>query len=205
MTIRIACSSCQAPYQLPDNLLGKKVKCRHCRHQFVVTAGTPAGPQPEPRLRAEEGTAEKVKPDRSPPAAPRRRAPSPPEDEIPSVLPVSAAGPDEDAEDEEPRRRVRHDDAEEEGAEPKRPEQTGAGPAGPGRGWDGGGRFREGVHDILAGWRSKVAGNPRSSSRQDRKFFGRRFIRGRRRGADDPEIGVPMGRGARAGAVPGAP
>jgi predicted Zn finger-like uncharacterized protein len=141
MTIRIVCSGCQAVYQVPDNLLGKKVKCKQCDQVLVVAATpgrTPAAPaaatsvqprppaapprKPAPRPPAEEPSAEKPAAEPSPAAASRRRKAPPPEEEVPDALPATPDRTDENepTDDEQPRRARRRADDEEDEEQPRR-------------------------------------------------------------------------------------
>jgi predicted Zn finger-like uncharacterized protein len=46
MPISLACPSCQKPYNVPDTLAGKQVRCQKCSHVFTVTAPQLAPLQP---------------------------------------------------------------------------------------------------------------------------------------------------------------
>lgn len=46
MPISIACPSCSKPYNVPDKLAGKQVRCQQCSHVFTVAALQPAALQP---------------------------------------------------------------------------------------------------------------------------------------------------------------
>lgn len=46
MPITLSCPSCQKPYQVPDKLAGKQVRCQQCSHVFTVAAPQPAAFQP---------------------------------------------------------------------------------------------------------------------------------------------------------------
>ena len=46
MPISLACPSCNKPYNVPDTLAGKQVRCQQCSHVFSVTAPQPAVLQP---------------------------------------------------------------------------------------------------------------------------------------------------------------
>ncbi|HZY85733.1 MAG TPA: trypsin-like peptidase domain-containing protein, partial [Gemmataceae bacterium] len=83
MTIRIVCSGCGAAYQVPDNLLGKKVKCRKCEQGIAVAPAPVHVPAPP----AESAPRPAAAP--PPAAAPQPRKAPPPEDEVLSVLPAT--------------------------------------------------------------------------------------------------------------------
>ena len=46
MPISLSCPCCQKPYNVPDTLAGKQVRCQKCSHVFTVTAPQPAPLQP---------------------------------------------------------------------------------------------------------------------------------------------------------------
>src|SRR5437899_1406496 len=100
----IQCPSCDRKLRVPDNLIGKKVKCPSCSKTFVAAAAEedlptaplleeeapPKAVRRKPRsLPEDEGIEER-------PSRPRRRPAPPPEDED-----------EDDDEDEEPRSRRR--------------------------------------------------------------------------------------------------
>jgi S1-C subfamily serine protease len=135
MTIRSVCSGCRAAYQLPDNLAGKKVKCRHCGQVFLAAATpgptppeaaaeagarphAPAAPtrQPAPRPQPEERVAEQEVPERPPAATPRRRSVPPPEEDDASDVPAEVMDREE-----RPRRARRRAPVEEEDGDEERP------------------------------------------------------------------------------------
>ena len=60
----ISCPSCSAQYEVPDELIGRKVKCRQCGFKFLTGSGDDAGE------RTAELTAIPEKPDVTPPANP---------------------------------------------------------------------------------------------------------------------------------------
>jgi predicted Zn finger-like uncharacterized protein len=139
MTIRIVCPGCQAVYQVPDNLLGKKVRCKHCEQVLVAAAAPGSAPtapaaetgvQPRPPAApprkpapppSEKPGAEEPVAESPPAAASRQRKSLPPEEEI---LDAVAAKPDrseEEATDEEqPRRARRRADDDEDEEQPRR-------------------------------------------------------------------------------------
>jgi predicted Zn finger-like uncharacterized protein len=41
MPISLSCPSCQKPYQVPETLAGKQVRCQKCSHIFTVAAAAP--------------------------------------------------------------------------------------------------------------------------------------------------------------------
>jgi predicted Zn finger-like uncharacterized protein len=134
MTIRFVCSGCQAVYQVPDNLLGKKVRCKHCEQVLVVAATPgsapaapaaatgvqprpPAAPPPQPAPPpTEKPSAEEVVTEPSPPAASPRRKSLPPGREILDAVPATPERSEEDegVDDERPRRARRGADDEDE-------------------------------------------------------------------------------------------
>jgi predicted Zn finger-like uncharacterized protein len=56
MAARVTCPNCQAIYHLPDELVGKSLRCKHCRHTFRPAASpteeSPAPPAPAERVTA---------------------------------------------------------------------------------------------------------------------------------------------------------
>ena len=46
MPISLSCPSCNKPYNVPDTLAGKQVRCQQCSHVFTVAAPQPAALQP---------------------------------------------------------------------------------------------------------------------------------------------------------------
>jgi predicted Zn finger-like uncharacterized protein len=89
MPEQIRCPSCASTLRVPEDLLGKRVKCPRCQTTFTATASGPAEP--------EGGYTEE-------PARPARRPAPPPEDED--------AGYDDGPDEGRPRRRVRYDEDE---------------------------------------------------------------------------------------------
>jgi predicted Zn finger-like uncharacterized protein len=87
----IRCPSCASTLRVPEDLLGKRVKCPRCQTTFTATASGPAEP--------EGGYAEE-------PARPARR-PAPPRGD-------EDAGYDEGPDEDRPRRRARYDEDEDE-------------------------------------------------------------------------------------------
>lgn len=98
----ISCPDCDRKLRVPEDLLGKKVKCPGCGITFTATAGggkaapSPAKSSPKPS-RPSEGIEET-------PRASKRRSTPPPEEE----------------EEERPRRRRREEDEEEDDDHPRR-------------------------------------------------------------------------------------
>src|SRR5580700_7065061 len=86
--LKVACESCQAPYQVDERRVppsGLKMRCPKCGHSFLVNAPgappvavAPAPPQPPPA------------PPQEPPAAP---APPPPPPPRAPAAPPRPAGP----------------------------------------------------------------------------------------------------------------
>jgi predicted Zn finger-like uncharacterized protein len=91
MPEQIRCPSCASTLRVPDDLLGKTVKCPRCQTTFTAAASGPAGP--------EGGYTEE-------PARPARRPAPPPEEE--------ETGYDEGPDEDRPRRRARYEDDEDE-------------------------------------------------------------------------------------------
>jgi hypothetical protein len=54
MPIQLTCPACDRPLRVPDDLIGKDVKCPSCLNQFVATAAgiTPSSAPPEETYRA---------------------------------------------------------------------------------------------------------------------------------------------------------
>jgi predicted Zn finger-like uncharacterized protein len=84
----IACPSCQKQLKVPDELIGRPVKCPGCKETF--TAQLPSTPAP-----AREEVVEK----------PRKKAAPPPEEEEEPRRPVRRRDDDEDEDDRPSRRR----------------------------------------------------------------------------------------------------
>ncbi len=60
MPITVACSSCNRKLRVPDDLLGKRVKCPTCGNTFEATAEDEAPPEPPPEP-VEEGSSARSK------------------------------------------------------------------------------------------------------------------------------------------------
>jgi hypothetical protein len=112
--------------RVPDNLLGKKVKCPKCNNAFLAVAEQPAAkprkPAPPPPQEEEEEAPRPRKPARREEeyeeetvARKRRPAPPPPEEEEEEAPRARRRRRDEDEEEEEAPRRRRRRDEEDEG------------------------------------------------------------------------------------------
>jgi predicted Zn finger-like uncharacterized protein len=129
----VSCPDCQSKLRVPDNLLGKKVKCPKCSNAFTAVAERPAAPPaaarprkpaPPPPEEEEEEAPRPRKPARrqeeefeeEPVARKRKPAPPPPEDEEEEEEAPRARRRRRDEDEEEaeaPRRRRRRDDDDE--------------------------------------------------------------------------------------------
>jgi predicted Zn finger-like uncharacterized protein len=126
----VSCPDCQSKLRVPDNLLGKKVKCPKCSNAFTARLDQPDVEEqprqpavkarkaaPPPRDEEEEEAPRSRKPARreeefeDEPASRRRRS-APPRDEEEDEAPRSRRRREED-EDEEPRGRRRRDEEDE--------------------------------------------------------------------------------------------
>ncbi|HEV3117170.1 MAG TPA: MJ0042-type zinc finger domain-containing protein [Gemmataceae bacterium] len=128
----IQCPKCNRKLRVPDNLLGKKVKCPSCSTTFTAAAGEEELPT-APLIEEEESP--KVAP-RKPPPRPReeaieerserpRRRPRPPEDEDEEEDETEADDYEDEEEEERPRRRRRPIDEDEDEEEEGRPRREG--------------------------------------------------------------------------------
>jgi hypothetical protein len=103
MSIQTKCPGCRSPYSLPDNLEGKKVRCKKCERTFVVGGVAAVEAADDWEDADEEGEEDRVR-------------------QSPRADGSSARRRDEDDEDDfPPRRRRRHDDDEEEDEDRPRP------------------------------------------------------------------------------------
>jgi predicted Zn finger-like uncharacterized protein len=119
----ISCSECHRQLRVPDDMIGKKVKCPSCGLTFVASTEAPSAPKPAPRSpRSSEGIEQPPPPrERSAPAParrddyeddrPRQRRRDDDEDDRPRQR---RRDDDDDDDDDRPRRRQRDDDYEEE-------------------------------------------------------------------------------------------
>src|SRR5262249_51650459 len=118
MPTAVACSSCGKSLRVPDNLLGKRVKCPGCGTAFTAGDGAGSGPPPAPEERVEE--------------RPSSRRPPPPLDdldEVPGEEGARREGRGEEADEAARRRRRAGGDGEE-----ARPSRRIAGGGAPHRG-----------------------------------------------------------------------
>lgn len=106
MAIRFTCPACRAVYDLPDTLLGKRVRCSECRAEFRVNtaptaeaADLPAAADGERRAERLPVVEEEVR-DRPSPRPPARRRLPPDEEDAPRPRKRKPA-----AKDDRPRRR----------------------------------------------------------------------------------------------------
>jgi hypothetical protein len=74
MAVRVTCSACGAVYSLPEQLSGKKVRCKQCQATFVATA-TEDAPEVERNNEPERREALRTRPDRDPPGRTRDEEP----------------------------------------------------------------------------------------------------------------------------------
>jgi hypothetical protein len=108
----VTCPKCQRKSRVPDNLMGKRVKCPGCNEVFTAEAG-PAPPPPKPQRKADEDDRETYRTEDEPRR--RRRSDDDDEDERVSDRPRRRGRDDEDEEDDRPRRsRTREDDEDDE-------------------------------------------------------------------------------------------
>ena len=129
MPTNIKCPACSRALEIPDELMGKKVKCPACKMIFTATAGrssppsasgvasAPRASRPPPPSKSEEEVRVRSKPPSPPPEEEEE------EEEIPRVRKKGARRRDEDYEDEEEeeeeekprvrRKAVRRDDEDE--------------------------------------------------------------------------------------------
>jgi predicted Zn finger-like uncharacterized protein len=95
----IACPSCQKQLKVPDEYIGRNVKCPGCKETFMAQAEAKSAPPPPPPP-AQEEILEK----------PRKKPAPPPEEEEEAPRPAKrrqAAVVDDDEEEERPSRRSR--------------------------------------------------------------------------------------------------
>lgn len=110
MSFPVTCPSCENRLQAPDDMAGKRLKCKKCGETFVARRQRPADDEdaPAPRSKATPAPASKARP------KPARDDREDDEDEAPRKKPAKAArrpaDDDEDEPDEKPRRRSRDDD-----------------------------------------------------------------------------------------------
>src|SRR5262249_38183577 len=100
MALQTTCSSCGTPCSLSEALLGKKVRCPHCRQVFVAEAPPPPEepeveiveeqPEPEPEPEAPEEVLPAPRPRPNPVRRSSGRLPpaltAPPQKRVPSVI-----------------------------------------------------------------------------------------------------------------------
>ncbi len=111
----ISCPDCERKLRVPDNMLGKKVKCPGCQTIFVAELPGDQEEEEEKPARtrpASQSSALSESIEESP--RPRRRSPSPEEEEI-EERPRRRAREEEEDEDDRPRRRAREEDEGEDG------------------------------------------------------------------------------------------
>src|ERR1700722_19376984 len=69
-TVEMQCPECDEPLKIPSSVFGKKIKCKHCQHMFVVKDPN-AGTKNKPGKPAKPGkAAEKPAESSSPPPPP---------------------------------------------------------------------------------------------------------------------------------------
>ncbi len=106
MPEQIRCPSCDATLRVPENLLGKNVKCPKCQKTFLAELDAPAEPEemieepPPPKARRRPSLPEDDEGIVDEPTPKSRRRPAPPEDE-------EDEPPPEDEDEDRPRRRKR--------------------------------------------------------------------------------------------------
>jgi hypothetical protein len=107
---KVICPSCGAAGRIPDNFLGRRVKCPKCQAPFTAAAAPakPAAPPPRPAAGPPSGAARgPVKaapssPKAAPPSAVRRRTsppPPPPEEDVLEEVPDEEVGDEEMADE----------------------------------------------------------------------------------------------------------
>jgi hypothetical protein len=52
MSISVECPGCRSGFQVPDRLAGKRIRCKHCREEFLVDDAEPADDYDKPRRRS---------------------------------------------------------------------------------------------------------------------------------------------------------
>jgi hypothetical protein len=123
MPVATICPQCSRKLRVPDDLLGKKVRCPGCKLVFFARADAPDVPEPEERVKSSSRRAEPDEPDERIETEPRSRKSSPPralnreEDDEGRDFEEDEGGADfqEDegeGEEELPRGRRRHEDDE---------------------------------------------------------------------------------------------
>ncbi|HLW64098.1 MAG TPA: hypothetical protein VKS79_02185 [Gemmataceae bacterium] len=107
MPIQTSCPSCGRALRVPDDLMGKNVKCPSCQTQFVAEAAGGAAAEAPPPLPRESRRDEGVRED-APSRRPAREEEY--EEERPSRRPARRDDDyDDDFDDDRPRRRSRRD------------------------------------------------------------------------------------------------
>ncbi len=108
MPTNIKCPACSRALEIPDELMGKKVKCPACKMIFTATAGGAAPPPASGVASAPRASSPPPRPKSDDEVRVRRKPPSPPheeeeeeEEETPRVRKKGARRRDEDYEDEE--------------------------------------------------------------------------------------------------------
>jgi hypothetical protein len=107
----VTCPKCQRKSRVPDNLMGKRVKCPGCNEVFTAEAAA-APPPPKPQRKADEDDRETY---RTEDERRRRRSDDDDEDERVSDRPRRRGRDDEDEDEDRPRRsRARDEDEDDE-------------------------------------------------------------------------------------------